>query len=450
MATAAVLAAPRRWVPVPFLVLACYIPKAQILEAGPFSFTVLRTLIVVALVRTIVRSDWKGMTACLSDYLMVAWGVLMVVTVAGHADPVAQGVERLGLALDGLGLYIVFRLSCRTPREIAGICAALALVLVPLAAAMAYERMSAYNAMSFFGGTSDISWTREGQIRARGPFRHAILAGTIGALSVPFMVALWTRTRVLAAVGLVASVGIVVSSHSSGPIMSLATACFGLSLWPLRRHLRLLRWSGLGVVALLSAVMNRPVYYLIADIDLTGSSTGWHRARLIESSLRHLDEWWLAGTDYTRHWMATGVSWSANHTDLTNHYIALGVYGGLPLLASFVAVMAVSFRYVGRHVAAGTAADPSSFLAWATGSALFAMAVTSVSISYFDQSILWLYMTMGFCGALAANPVAVATVAANVVPARVSLLASHRARHRARRRLRAQAAASIGMASPHP
>jgi len=30
-------------------------------------------------------------------------------------------------------------------------------------------------------------------------------------------------------------------------------------------------------------------------IDLTGSSTGWHRAELIDSALRHFNEWWLVG-----------------------------------------------------------------------------------------------------------------------------------------------------------
>lgn len=445
IAVVAVFVSPRRWVPVPFLALACYIPKAQALDIGPFSFTPLRTLIVVALLRAALRSDWKGMTLRLSDYLMVVWGFLMVVTVALHNDPMTQAVMRLGLMFDGLGLYLLFRICCRSPRDIAGICGALALVLVPLAASMLYERVSAHNLMAFFGGTSDGSWARDGQIRARGPFRHAILAGTIGALSVPFMVVLWSRCRVVAALGLAAAIAIVVSSHSSGPLMSLAAAMSALALWPLRRRLRLLRWTALGLYVALAIAMNRPVYYLIGAIDLTGSSTGWHRARLIESSLQHLNEWWLAGTDYTRHWMATGVSWSPDHTDLTNHYIALGVYGGLPLLLSFVAVMVVSFHYVGRHLGVDDGDTESSFLAWAVGSALFAIAVTSVSISYFDQSILWLYMTMAFCGALATRPSPVANEA--YVP--VASVAAHRASHRARRRRLAIARSSVDLASPH-
>src|SRR5690606_15712147 len=113
---------------------------------------------------------------------------------------------------------------------------------------------------------------------------------------------------------------------------------------------------------------------------------------------------------------------------------------------SFVAVMVVSFHYVGRHLVVDDGDAESSFLAWAVGSALFAIAVTSVSISYFDQSILWLYMTMAFCGALATRPSPLANEAC--VP--VASAAAHRASHRARRRRLAIARSSVDLASPHP
>jgi hypothetical protein len=318
------------------------------------------------------------------------------------------------------------------------------LVLAPLAASMVYEKISSHNLLSVFG-SPEASQIRDGRPRARGPFRHAILAGTIGAFSVPFMVGLWRTHRAVAALGLTACVCIVVASNSSGPLMSLATALFALALWPFRERLHIARWAAVGLYLLLAVVMTRPPYYLMARIDLTGSSTGWHRARLIESSIAHLNEWWLAGTDYTRHWMPTGVSWSPDHTDLTNHFIALGVYGGLPLLLTFVAAMAVSFRRVGRQLATDRTRRGAPSIPWALGSTLFTIAVTSVSIAYFDQSILWLYMTIAFCGgALSAEP-AVAVVARARTSA-VAIVASHRAKRR--HRARAQPAAATGTILP--
>ena len=58
-----------------------------------------------------------------------------------------------------------------------------------------------------------------------------------------------------------------------------------------------LRWSVLAGVLALAAVMRDPVYFVVAKIDLAGGSTGWHRAQLIHSSIAHLDEWWITGTE---------------------------------------------------------------------------------------------------------------------------------------------------------
>ena len=140
----------------------------------------------------------------------------------------------------------------------------------------------------------------------------------------------------------------------------------------------------------LDFVMQAPAYYLIGRIDLTGSSTGWHRARLIESAFRHLNEWWLGGTDHTRHWMATGVVWSADHTDITNHYLHMGVIGGLPLMILFILVIAQAFRLIGKELRANSAAPGSSqFFLWTVGATLFTHAVTFISVSYFDQSLVF-------------------------------------------------------------
>lgn len=437
VALLAVFALPRRWASVPFLVVACYIPRPERLDLGPFSFTTLRILTVAALLRAALRRDWKELVPDTTDYLMLLWAAVLVGTVSLHRDPSTQVVERLGLALDGLGLYFVFRLFTRSQDDIAAICGALAVVVIPLAALMLYEKTSGHNLLSFFGGIPAAPQVRNGSFRAQGPFRHSILAGTVGAISVPFVATLWSTRRRLSAIGLVACFGIVISSTSSGPLVSLLLAVTALSLWPFRGHLRLIRWSTVVLYLLLDMVMHRPAYYLMADVDLTGSSDAWHRARLIQSSIEHLNEWWLAGTDYTRHWMPTGVTWSPDQTDLTNHYIALGVYGGLPLVLTFVAIGFVSFRRVGRQLALERSLiGQRPFLTWAIGSALFAIAVTGLSVSFFDQSILWLYMSVAFCTALSNR---FTSPTARRPLTQTTTAATHRSRRRQRRLSRPQA-----------
>ena len=113
------------------------------------------------------------------------------------------------------------------------------------------------------------------------------------------MAGIWRVHRLSAIVGIVACLLIVHASASSGPILSATWACVALAAWPLRRHMRFIRWSVVGLYALLELVMNAPAYYLLARIDMTGSSTSWHRAELINAAVSHLSEWWLVGTDVT-------------------------------------------------------------------------------------------------------------------------------------------------------
>ena len=142
------------------------------------------------------------------------------------------------------------------------------------------------------------------------------------------MVGVWNQKRKLAISGIFSCVSMVFCSSSSGPIVSALAGIGGLFLWHYRQRMRLVRWVAvIGYIAL-DLVMKAPAYFIMARVPIVPGSTGWHRARLIQSAFEHLSEWWLAGTDYTRHWMPTGVSWSPDHTDITNHYIKMGVIGG--------------------------------------------------------------------------------------------------------------------------
>jgi len=172
--------------------------------------------------------------------------------------------------------------------------------------------------------------------------------------------------------------------------------------------MRLIRWLAvLGYIAL-DLIMKAPAYYIIARIDLTGSSTSWHRAALIDSAIQHLSEWWFAGTDYTRDWMPYGVNWSADQSDITNHYLRMGVDGGLPLMLLFIAVLAMGFSFVGRTLRMTPELPPlSQFMIWALGASLFTHSVTFISVSYFDQSVVFIYLTLAVIGSVRSGTVRV-------------------------------------------
>jgi hypothetical protein len=369
--------------------------RGQGFDLGPFSFTVLRTLLAVGFCRVIIRKEWQIGKINKLDYLMLVWGLCMLTSSFFHKNPSSALIYRLGIVYNICGIYFLVRFFCRSFEDIVGLCKMTAITLIPVAGEMMYEKLTAHNLFSLFGEVSVTPTIRDGKIRANGPFAHAILAGTVGATCLPFMIGIWKQSRKTAASGIAACLTMTFASASSGPVLSAMAGLGALYLWLFKEKMRQIRWLAIVVYSGLVVFMQDPAYYIIARIDLTGSSTGWHRARLIEMALKHINEWWLAGTDYTRHWMPTGVTWSPDHTDITNYYIKMGVLGGLPVMLLFIAIMIKSFSFVGQTIRQSDDLLPETrFVMWALGSSLFAHAVTGLGVSYFDNSFIFLYLTI--------------------------------------------------------
>ncbi len=382
---------PRHKAALPLVIGATYITLGPSLDLGPFHFTVIRVLIAVGVLRVVVNGERlkRGWTQL--DVLIVIWSFWAVVSSVCHKDIVSTLVFRLGLAYNALGLYFLIRIFIQDWNDVIGICGFVIVALVPIAAEMMIEATTGRNLFSCFGGVADLSEIRGGKIRAQGPFAHSILAGTVGAVSFPMGVLFWRTNRRLAWIGFASTLLIVALSRSSGPILTLLSAIIAISAWLIRSHMRAIQWTACFVFIALALVMKAPIYYLLSRVDLTGSSTGYHRAILIEAAIEHLDEWWLYGTDYTQHW--TPNAGFGDDTDVTNHYIRLGIWGGLPLVGLFVWILALGFRSVGAVLRQrSNFLLQEQFVTWSLGCMLFAHASTMISVSYFDQSIFFLYL----------------------------------------------------------
>ena len=112
--------------------------------------------------------------------------------------------------------------------------------------------------------------------------------------------------------------------------------------------MRALRW---GLVLFLSGaalVMKAPVWFLIAHIDLTGASSGYHRAMLVDQFIRHVGDWWLVG-------VKDASVWGFDMWDTCNQYVQEGESGGLVAFVFFLVVIVRSFARVGaaRRAAVG-------------------------------------------------------------------------------------------------
>ena len=399
----ALLALPRRWAPIPFLIGACYMTLTQRVDLGPFSFTIIRLLIAAGVARVVIRGERLVGGVNGMDRIMFVWAGWAVFSSVFHSTT-SEGhplTFRLGLVYNVLGIYFLFRIFLQSIDDVVHLIKIAACVLVPVALEMVQEHITQRNLFSVFGGVPESSWIREGRLRAQGPFAHPILAGTVGAVCLPMMAGLYRLHARTALIGGLACLSMVFASSSSGPLMSLIFGVGALFCWRWRHLTHQMRVAAVIAYVMLEFVMTAPAYYLIARINLIGSSTGWHRARLIEMGIAHLKEWWLAGTDYTRHWMPTGVSWSPDHTDITNYYLKMGVIGGLPLMGLLIAAIVIGFRFTGQSLQLSKE-EPMDrqFMIWSVGAALLTHVATCISVSYFDQSYIFLFLNLALISSL--------------------------------------------------
>lgn len=394
----ALMLLPARWASLPLLASACYMTLGQGIDIAGLSFPIIRLVIAVGFVRLLVKREWPSGGINGLDLLVLAWAAWTMISSLFHEDPHNALINRLGQIYNACGLYFLMRCFCRSIGDVTNHVRIAAMVLIPLSAAMLIEWATGQNVFAVFGGVLAESEVRGGSIRAQGPFLHPILAGSVGATSLPLMVAMWKSHRTVAVLGTGACVVMVLTAGSSGPVLSAVVAVAALVAWRIRSHMRALRWAAVTGYVAADLIMNAPAYYLLARIDVTGSSTSWHRAALIEAAITHFWDWWLVGTDYTRHWLAYGVPWSGKHIDVTSHYLMMGINGGLALMLLFLFTLAKGFSIVGQRVREGggltTDGHSSAWVIWTLGCSLFAHAATFLSVTYFDQSFAFLYLVL--------------------------------------------------------
>jgi hypothetical protein len=230
-ASAALLWLPRRWAALPLLAGACYMTLGQGLQIAGFNFFLIRLLLVVGVVLVLLRGERPagGLTGL--DWLMFVWAAWALSCSAFREAPGETLVFHLGMVFNTLGVYFLIRCFCQGEEDVIGLVKMTALLLVPVALEMLQEQFTGRNLFALLGGVPEETVLRNGRLRSQGPFRHAILAGTVGAVCAPLMAGIWRSHPKIAQVGLAACLVMVLTSASSGPLMSLLLAGFALALW---------------------------------------------------------------------------------------------------------------------------------------------------------------------------------------------------------------------------
>jgi len=381
----------------PFILLVTFLlPISQRISVLGLNFMVMRILILMGWAWIIIRADQYSFKLNNMDKCFIAWVSSNIIFYTVLWQDFGAFINRLGFALDSLGMYFLSRKMIREYQDIKNIFITYAVISVLIAFCMINEHVSKENVFAIFGGVSEFSIIRGDRLRAQGPFLHALLAGSFAASILPCIVSLWVNkgsSRYLVIVGSIAAIAMVFLTSSSGPIFMLFAGIFALSLWPLRRILAFIYLSAIVCVIFAHAIMKAPVWALLARIPLIEGSTGHHRYMLIDNFISRFDEWWFTGTrDYG--------NWGWMTWDVINQYISQGLNGGIITLSLFLIVLIIAFQYVGRRMKLLEGHRKMQFVCWSVGASAFANSVGFFGIAYFDQTIIMWYVLLAIISSM--------------------------------------------------
>jgi hypothetical protein len=410
----------RKYVIVPFLTGTLLVPFDQVIVVGPLHFMMLRVMILFGWIRlfgtkcTSGGRLFSGGMNKIDKSVVILFSTSAITYLLLYQDMPAV-VNELGTVYTLFGIYLLLRFLVRDEEDVDRIIRTLAWLSLVLGILMAAHLATGHDPFAIFrGGRPSYAPPSDGEIRLRatGPFAHALSAGAFGATLLPLFVGLWLKDRMnrrIAIVGILGATLITASSVSSTPELAYVAGILALCMWPMRGWMRVIRWATVICLVILHIVMKAPVWALIGKIDLTGSSSSYHRYMLVDQFIRHFDEWWLLGTK-------ANSDWGYGMWDLADQYVAIGERSGLIPFIAFLAIIVFSFKYLGRARRSADYPRKQQLFLWSLSSALFAHAVGFIGIAYLDQTQVSWYALLAMISVMTAMrlPTAKAPEAANL------------------------------------
>lgn len=381
---------PKKYAVAAFLLVVLLPPSGQQFYIAGVHLFVHRILIVVGWSR-IVWSKLSGKAEICPggwtkiDKVFFLWAMFKAVASVLLNQSGGAVVYQVGFLWDALGGYFLLRYLIQDEETIVATIKTLAVFVAIVGVTMVYEKVHDLNLYGYLGTGSLRPDVREGAIRARGPFEHAILAGVFGATQLPLFFWLWQsgKARLAAVMGWAGSTAMVLTSASSTPILAYGAVILGCCFWVMRKHMRPFRWGILAVLVVLQLVMKAPVWFLINHVDIVSGNSGYHRAMLIDQFVRHFSDWWLVGTNDAKNW-----GWDM--WDTSNQFVNEGEAGGFATFLCFILIVSFSFGMLGKARKLVQGDRKKEWFLWFLGIAMFAHVVSYFGISYFDQTkFMW-------------------------------------------------------------
>ena len=383
-----ILTLPRKRAIIPFFLAFFAIPPVQVIVLAGMHFTMLQILILTVLARMAAfrasssEERFAGGVNAL-DRVEVLWSLSALIIFSLQWLETQAVIKGLGDLVVSLGGYLAVRFLIPDREAVRTTIKVLAVVCVIQGVCMISEQYTMQNVFGFLGASSPT--IREGHIRSEG-LLGTLYGGVFAGVLIPMFIWLWTegKSRLAACAGLAGATAMVFSSHASTSWMAYGASLMGLGFWPLRKHMRLVRWGIVVLLVALHLVMNGPVWSLIEKVDLTGGSSSYHRYMLVDNCIRHFGDWWLIGYRYYN-------NWGFDMWDLCNQFVVAAVTGGLVTLIIYIMIFSRSFGAIGTARKQVSGDRSQEWLLWCLGSALYANVVSSFGINYMVQLLMCLF-----------------------------------------------------------
>ncbi len=396
-----VLTLPRRKIVVPFLLITFLTPLGQQIYIAGTHWLVLRIMILVGCVRVFHQKLTTGGRLVPNGLGAIDWAFTLWAFYAGLAPLLLFGeTEAMPLQfafwIQAFGGYFFLRYLIRDVDDIVTAAKTFAVLALIFGLCMIVERIYWIDMFGYLGGVPVTPAVRADRIRAQASFSHPILAGCFGATLTPLFYWLWKhgKAKALGALGMMGSLVMVYLSASSTPAAAFAGGIVALFLWPIRRYMRAVRWGIVLTLAALDLIMKAPVWFIIARVNVTGSSDAYHRAMLIDNFVRHFKDWWLIGT-------RENGNWGFDMWDTCNGFVQGAEAGGLVAFGAFIAVIALGFSRLGKVRDLAKRNRQQQWLYWSLGAVMFAHVLAYFGVSYFDQTQMWWFSFLAMVSAAA-------------------------------------------------
>lgn len=386
------LVIPRKYLLVPFLVTACFIPSDQRIIIIDLDFTPLRMLVVAGVARLWLRCEVRSIKWNRFDRILLAWVICgAVIYIVQWADARTL-IYKCGVLFDVLGLYWLFRQSIRSWEDIRFTFMVLAFCSIILLPFVVFEWATGQNPFSILGRVHTV--VRGVRYRCQASFPHSIIMGLFWATLVPVFISLTKASsrKYLYWAATTASVLMVATTFSSTPILTLVIVLLLLLLFPVRHYGKEITLAFLGSIFALHLVMKAPVWHLIMRVAIISGSTGYHRYKLIDKAIEHFQEWAFLGARSTAHW-GYGLQ------DVTNQYVLEGIQGGLVTLVLFTVLVTFAVKAVGSYSLRRISVR-QQWLSWGICILILGHCISFFGVSYFGQIRMLLYLTFAMVGVI--------------------------------------------------